>query len=182
MLTKSFVNRTFVYYLWIHKLHFSAIFSLKIGLTILLTHLKIILLQCFQFSVFNFSKISYIQTELNYVKKNMGEKWRAGGWCQQKQPGLIVVVSKTNKPNIVGTIHLSFYPIPTCSTTHSKKWPIPEDPLVLLTEPWQSSSMSIWALLLQPLLQTHLSSNNWTRFYNSQDRALTWALNTMLVI
>ena len=40
---------------------------LKIGLTVLLTHLKIILLQCFQFSVFSFqfsvsTKISSIQT------------------------------------------------------------------------------------------------------------------------
>ena len=36
-----------------HKIHFSATFSLKIGPTILFTHLKIILLQCF--SVFSFS-------------------------------------------------------------------------------------------------------------------------------
>ena len=35
-----------------HKFHFSAIFSLKMGLTILFIHLKIILLQ--YFSVFNF--------------------------------------------------------------------------------------------------------------------------------
>ena len=33
---------------WIQKSHFLAIFSLKMGLTILFTHLKIILLQCFQ--------------------------------------------------------------------------------------------------------------------------------------
>ena len=33
------------------------------GLTVLFTHLKIILLQCFQFSVFSFSKISSIQTD-----------------------------------------------------------------------------------------------------------------------
>ena len=33
------------------KLHFSATFSLKMGPTALFTHLKIILLQCFQFSV-----------------------------------------------------------------------------------------------------------------------------------
>ena len=43
-----------------HKLHFLSIFSLKMGLTLLFTHLKIILLQYFQFSVFNFSKISSI--------------------------------------------------------------------------------------------------------------------------
>ena len=30
---------------------------------VLFTHLKIILLQCFQFSIFNFSKISSIQTD-----------------------------------------------------------------------------------------------------------------------
>ena len=34
-----------------HKSQFSATFSLKMGLTILFTYLKIILLQCFQFSV-----------------------------------------------------------------------------------------------------------------------------------
>ena len=42
-----------------HKFHFSAIFSLKMGLTVLFTHLKIILLQCF--SVF-----SCIQTDPKY--------------------------------------------------------------------------------------------------------------------
>ena len=41
---------------WTHKFHFSTTFSLKIGLMVLFTHLKIILLQCF--SVFN-----YIQTD-----------------------------------------------------------------------------------------------------------------------
>ena len=46
-----------------HKFHFLSIFSLKMGLTTLFTHLKIILLQCFQFSVFSFSKISSIQTD-----------------------------------------------------------------------------------------------------------------------
>ena len=47
-----------------YKLHFSTIFSLKMGSTALFTHLKIILLQYFQFSVFSFNKISFIQTEL----------------------------------------------------------------------------------------------------------------------
>ena len=32
-----------------HKLYFLSIFSLKMGPTVLFTHLKIILLQCFQF-------------------------------------------------------------------------------------------------------------------------------------
>ena len=45
-----------------YKLHFSSTFSLKMDLTVLFTRLKIILLQCFQFSVFN--KISSIQTDL----------------------------------------------------------------------------------------------------------------------
>ena len=36
--------------------HCSSEKKLKIGPTVLFTHLKIILLQCFQFSVFNFSK------------------------------------------------------------------------------------------------------------------------------
>ena len=38
---------------WTHKFHFSATFSLKMGPTVLFTHLKIILLQ--YFSVFSFS-------------------------------------------------------------------------------------------------------------------------------
>ena len=48
-----------------HKLHFSITFSLKIGPTVLFTHLKIILLQCFQFSVF-----SCIQTDPYHVGDN----------------------------------------------------------------------------------------------------------------
>ena len=46
-----------------YKLHFLSTFSLKMGLTILFIHLKIILLQCFQFLVFNFSKINSIQID-----------------------------------------------------------------------------------------------------------------------
>ena len=45
------VNSAFMHCLRTHKFHFSANFSLKMGLTVLFTHLKIILLQCFQFSV-----------------------------------------------------------------------------------------------------------------------------------
>ena len=51
------VNSASVHRLWTHKFHFLATFSLKMGFTELFTHLKIILLQCFQFSVFSFSKI-----------------------------------------------------------------------------------------------------------------------------
>ena len=56
------VNSAFVHCSWTHKLHFLAIFSLKMCPTVLFTHLKIILLQYFQFSIFSFSKISSIQT------------------------------------------------------------------------------------------------------------------------
>ena len=49
----STVNSASVHCLRTHKFHFSAIFSLKMGPTILFTHLKIISLQCF--SVFSFS-------------------------------------------------------------------------------------------------------------------------------
>ena len=38
-----------------HKSLFPTKLSLKIGLTVLFTHLKIILLHCFQFSVFSFN-------------------------------------------------------------------------------------------------------------------------------
>ena len=43
-----------VHCLWTHKFHFSAIFSLKMDPTVLFTHLKIILLQYFSVSIFNF--------------------------------------------------------------------------------------------------------------------------------
>ena len=50
---------------------FYQFFSLKMGPTVLFTHLKIILLQCFQFSVFSFSKISSIQTDPIYYKSKI---------------------------------------------------------------------------------------------------------------
>ena len=44
------------------------------GLTVLFTHLKIILLQCFQFSIFN--KINYIQMDLKYPMNGKNStKW-----------------------------------------------------------------------------------------------------------
>ena len=57
------VNSASVHCLRTHKFHFSTTFLLKIGHMILFTYFKIILLQCFQFSVFNFNKISSIQTD-----------------------------------------------------------------------------------------------------------------------
>ena len=57
-----YVNSASVHCSRTHKFHFLSIFSLKMGPTVLFTHLKIFLLQCFQFSVFSFSKISSIQT------------------------------------------------------------------------------------------------------------------------
>ena len=59
----SAVNRAYMHCSRTHKLHFLSTFSLKMGPTVLFTHLKIILLQCFQFSVLSFSKISSIQTD-----------------------------------------------------------------------------------------------------------------------
>ena len=68
-------NNVSVHCLQIHKFHFSAIFSLKMGLTVLFTHLKIILLQCFQFQFLVSAKISSIQTYpksiIRLVKKTM---------------------------------------------------------------------------------------------------------------
>ena len=58
----SVVNSAHVHCSRTHKFHFLSIFSLKMGPTALFTHLKIILLQYFQFSVFSFNKISSIQT------------------------------------------------------------------------------------------------------------------------
>ena len=51
-----------------YKLHFLSTFSLKIGSTVLFTHLKIILLQCFQFSIFSF------QFQLNKFYSNRPNK------------------------------------------------------------------------------------------------------------
>ena len=59
----STVNSAFVHYSRTHKFHFSTIFSLKMGSTALFTHLKIILLQCFQFQFSVSTKISSIQTD-----------------------------------------------------------------------------------------------------------------------
>ena len=56
-----------VYCLRTHKFHFLTTFSLKMSLTILFTHLKIILLQCF--SVF-----SYIQTDPKCAFNNTGSR------------------------------------------------------------------------------------------------------------
>ena len=53
----------FVHYLLTYKLYFLTTFSLKIGLTVLFTYLKIILLQCFQFQLSVSAKISSIQTD-----------------------------------------------------------------------------------------------------------------------
>ena len=47
---------------WSHKYHFSTTFLLKMCPTILFTHLKIILLQCFQFQFSISATISSIQT------------------------------------------------------------------------------------------------------------------------
>ena len=66
-LTRSSVNSALVHCSRSHKLHFLSTFSLKMGPTALFTHLKIILLQYFQFSVFSFSKISSIQTDPTYM-------------------------------------------------------------------------------------------------------------------
>ena len=49
-----------------HKHHFSAIFSLKLGLTILFTHLKIILLQYFQFSTVS-KRAKWKQNSPNFI-------------------------------------------------------------------------------------------------------------------
>ena len=60
----GFENLAPVYCSRTHKFHFSATFSLKMGPTVLFTHLKIILLQYFQFQFLIPVKISSIQTEL----------------------------------------------------------------------------------------------------------------------
>ena len=61
-LTLSTVNSASVHCSRSHKLHFSAIFLLKMDPTALFTHLKIISLQCFQFQFSVSAKISLIQT------------------------------------------------------------------------------------------------------------------------
>ena len=56
------VNSAPVHCSWTRKFYFSATFSLKIGPTVLFTHLKNILLQYFQFQFSILAKISSIQT------------------------------------------------------------------------------------------------------------------------
>ena len=62
-LTKFSMNSAFVHCSWTHKFHFSATFSLKMGSATLFTHLKIILLQCFQFQFSVSATISSIQMD-----------------------------------------------------------------------------------------------------------------------
>ena len=71
-LIKSTLKSTSVHCLRTHKFRFSVTFSLKIGPTILFTHLKIILLQCFQFQFSVLTKISSIQTEPQSQLPNSG--------------------------------------------------------------------------------------------------------------
>ena len=54
-----------------HKLYFLSTFSLKMGPTALFTHLKIILLQCFQFQFSVSAKISSIQSDPMYTWPTM---------------------------------------------------------------------------------------------------------------
>ena len=61
-----------------HKFHFSTTFSLKMGPTILFTHLKIILLQCFQFQFSVSATISSIQME---PKRNHNRIYVMGWNC-----------------------------------------------------------------------------------------------------
>ena len=70
----SAVNSVYMHCSRTHKFHFLSIFSLKMCHTSLFTHLKIILLQCFQFSVFSFSKISSIQTHQSTILVPFGKR------------------------------------------------------------------------------------------------------------
>ena len=66
----STVNSVFMYCMYCsrtHKYHFLSTFSLKIGLIILFTHLKIILLQ--YFSVFNFQLSAESKRTLNSLQE-----------------------------------------------------------------------------------------------------------------
>ena len=74
------------------KPHFLATFSLKMGPTILFTHLKIILLQCFQFSIVSkrtlsvinyFLSVIYFQVKIFLGKK---KKNRTMGWIVHHLP------------------------------------------------------------------------------------------------
>ena len=56
-----------------HKSHFSVIFSLKINFTVLFTHLKIILLQCFQFSV----SAKYVLSKRKHKRHNSEQRQQA---------------------------------------------------------------------------------------------------------
>ena len=59
-----------VYCLQIHKFYFSATFLVKIGLMVLFTHLKIILLQYFSVFSFSFQFSAVSKRTLRSIKKN----------------------------------------------------------------------------------------------------------------
>ena len=60
-----------IYYFWIHKFHFSIIFSLKMNSMVLFIYLKIILLQ--YFSIFNYN-FQFLAVPQSNVKTPV--KWR----------------------------------------------------------------------------------------------------------
>ena len=70
----STVNSAYMNYSRSHKLHFLAIFLLKMGPTTLFTHLKIISLQCFQFQFSVSVKISSIQTHPQFYLQCFQQK------------------------------------------------------------------------------------------------------------
>ena len=77
------VNSIFIHCLQIYKLHFLSIFFIK-NESVLFTHLKIILLQYLQFSIFSFSKTSSIQ-HIMMIRGHEGQTFEG---CLPLFPGI----------------------------------------------------------------------------------------------
>ena len=82
--------------------YFLATFSLKMGPTVLFTHLKIVLLQCFQFS----AKISCIQTDLKPSKTPLGTRMQWG-------PLLPALVTSSNHSFLYSIHSLFMFSLPS---------------------------------------------------------------------
>ena len=105
-----------VYCLRTHKFHFSTTFSLKMGPTILFTHLKIISLQCF--SVFSFSfQFSAVskRTHKTCIKAEKQQKIKRG--CTHFSRTTLKILSTS------ASLRLYFYMLTMQIYLHWPLWP-----------------------------------------------------------
>ena len=104
------VNSASVHCLQTHKFHFSATFSLKMGLTVLFTHLKNILLQYFQFQFLISTKINSIQTDPLLTLYSVPKLSRPHGNWQTWEPRFGSPYKLINKLKNYVRIVMSIFP------------------------------------------------------------------------